>query len=184
MRAVGESPEDVYEELDIDPEAVEQLPSTDIEVEAHVHFGMTGTFPLRLADVFFTDDGAYVTEYGYVTPMFGLGTKKHRRDATGMARIFAVHGIDEVLLQANVVDWVSSDHLDRIVVYAGGRVGRPKIALSLADGDSFAYRLHDEDAAERFDDVESWAERNDVAFERRAGVGFSPVASLRRFFGQ
>ena len=183
---MGESPEDVYEELELDPEAVERLPSTDIAVEAHVHFGMTGTFPLRLADLFFTDDGAYVAEYGYVTPMFGLGTKKHRRDAKGMGRIYAVHGIDEVLLQANTVDWVGTDHLDRVVVHGGGRLGRPKIAVYLADGDSFAYRLHDDDPddpGDGFDAVEAWAERNDVAFERRPGVGFSPTESLRRFFG-
>ncbi|MFC5970913.1 hypothetical protein ACFPYI_06165 [Halomarina salina] len=181
---MGETPEDVYEDLDIDPEGVEQLPSTAIQVDAHVHFGMTGTFPLRLADLFFTDDGAYVAEYGYVTPMFGLGTKKHRREATGMARIYAVHGIDEVLLQANVVNWVSADHLDRVVVHDGGRFGRQKITLTLADGDSFAYRLHDEDTDQSLDAVEAWTGRNDVGFERRAGVGFSPTASLRRFFGQ
>ncbi|MFC6988989.1 hypothetical protein ACFQJD_10165 [Haloplanus sp. GCM10025708] len=39
-------------ETDVDPAQFEDLPNTDIEVDLHVHFGMAGSFPLRLADLF------------------------------------------------------------------------------------------------------------------------------------
>ena len=66
----GQAPAD--EEMSA--EEFEELPTSDIEVEIRIGFGMTGSFPLRLADLFFVEDGLYVAEYEYLTPIFGLGS--------------------------------------------------------------------------------------------------------------
>ena len=167
---------------DIDPTAFEDLPSTDIEVSLHVHFGMTGSFPLRLADIFFADDGLHIAEYAYITPLFGLGTRKHRRESRGMQAIYDHHGLDEVLLQADSVTWLAYDAIERIRVHDGGRLGRPKLTVSTEDG-SYAYRIHDEQSgAELAADIEACTDRHDFGVEAVAGVGFAPVENVRRFF--
>lgn len=171
---------------EIDPDEFADLPSTDVEIECHVHFGMTGSFPLKLAELFFADDGLYVAEYAYITPMFGLGMKKHHREARGMAAIYEIHGLDEVLLQADGVVWHNYANVDRVILYDGGFLGRPKIAVHPDRGRVHAYRLHDEDVT--LDDLTSrldaCSDDHGFAVERRSGVGFSPRASLARFFGR
>lgn len=163
----------------------DDLPSTDVEVEVHVHFGMTGSFPLRLADLFFADDGLYVAEYSYITPMFGLATKKHRRDARGMARIYEVHGLDEVLLQADAVFWHSYDALDRVELHDGGWLGRPKIAVYPVSGPSRAYRFHDDVLFEELvADLEACGRRRGFDVDHHRGLGFAPRESVARFFGR
>ncbi|PSP96195.1 hypothetical protein BRC94_13470 [Halobacteriales archaeon QS_5_70_17] len=178
-RADGASPE-------TDPDArpaFEELPTSDIEVEYHVHFGMTGSFPLRLAELFLANDGLHVAEYAYITPMFGLGMKKHRREADAMARIFDAHGVDEVLLQADTVHWYPYDSVRRIVVHDGGRIGRPRIAVHASTGERHAYRLHAvDDLEELVEGLRATVAGRDVAVERESGVGFSPRESLERFF--
>ena len=160
----------------------EDLPNTDIEVEAHLHFGMTGSFPLRLAELFFADDGVHVVEYSYITPMFGLGTRKHAREAASMQRVYDYHGIDEVLVQGDSVTWLNYDTVERVVVHDGGWVGRPKVDIR-AGGRSYAYRLHDDaDADGVVADLRGTADRHDFDVDRHAGVGFDPRRSVRRFF--
>lgn len=189
MSSEGESrdlpPVDGDEESEgLDPAAFEDLPSTDIEVDAHVHFGMAGSFPLRLGDLFFADDGLHIVEYSYITPMFGLGTRRHRREAEAMDRIYDVHGLDEVLLQGDKVVWLSYDDIDRVVVHDGGWIGRAKLTVYAADGASWAYRLHDtDDLGSLRADVEAAGDRYGFDVERRSGVGFSPRENVRRFFG-
>ncbi|PSP86575.1 hypothetical protein BRC83_00235 [Halobacteriales archaeon QS_1_68_17] len=117
---------------DVDPEAFDDLPTTGIEVERHVHYGMTGSFPLRMAEMFFADDGLYIAEYSYITPMFGLATRKHRREAASMERVFEIHGIDEVLLQADSVVWHSYDNLGEVVEQKL-RLGGVEAGVDLAD---------------------------------------------------
>lgn len=170
---------------EVDQSEFEDLPSTDIEVDYHVHYGMTGSFPLRMAEVFFANDGVHIAEYAYITPLFGLGFRKHRREAAGMQRIYEIHGIDEVLLQADGVHWLNPAGLDRIVLYSGGWLGRPKIALYTADGLSYAYRLHDEVVFDQLvKGITAWADRYEVAVEDRYGLGFTPVESLWRFINR
>ena len=167
---------------ELDPAAFDDLPSTDIEVLAHVHFGMAGSFPLRLAEVFFASDGLHVVEYGYITPLFGLGMKKHRREAEAMAAVYAYHGIDEVLLQGDSVTWLDYGTVERVVLHDGGRFGRAKLTI-YADEHSYAYRLHGErEPAALAADIEACADRFGFAVELTAGVGFSPRENLRRFF--
>lgn len=144
---------------------------------------MTGTFPLRLAELFFADDGVYVAEYSSITPFIGLTTRKHRREARTMDAIYENYGPDAVLVQADHVVRHSYDNVDRITIHDGGWVGRPKIAVYPTTGPSHAYRIHDRPAwAETVGDVEACAERHDLTLEHEGGLGFTPRESLRRFF--
>ncbi|GAA0468133.1 hypothetical protein MUK72_06170 [Halococcus dombrowskii] len=165
---------------EIDPTVFEELPSTDIAVHYHVHYGMAGSFPLRLADLFFADDGLHIAEYAYITPLFGLGTRKHRRESRGMQAIYDHHGLDEVLLQADSVTWLAYDAIEHVRLHDGGRLGRPKLTVS-TDEDSYAYRIHDEDSAELAAEIETCADRHGFRIETVAGVGFSPIENVRRF---
>ncbi|GAB6859928.1 hypothetical protein ACFR97_03245 [Haloplanus litoreus] len=170
---------------EVDPEQFEDLPSTDIETELHVHFGMAGSFPLRLADLFFANDGLHIAEYSYITPMFGLGTKKHRREASAMQDVYDVHGLDEVLLQADAVYWLNYEAIDRVVLHRGGYLGRPKLTVYPVDetARSHAYRLHENDDADALA-----AALRDVAADRpfdvvvESGSGFDPRENVERFF--
>ncbi|MCL7417466.1 MAG: hypothetical protein M8354_06465 [Halalkalicoccus sp.] len=169
----------------IDPSAFEDLPSTDVTVDTHVHFGMTGSFPLRLAELFFADDGVYIAEYGYIMPLFGLGTRKHHREAAAMRRVYEVHGLGEVLLQADRVIWHSYENLHRVVLYDGGRLGRTKITVYPEEGTSHAYRLHDEvQFVELTPEIERCGERYGFPVEANAGIGVRPRASLGRFWNR
>ncbi|WP_458189693.1 hypothetical protein [Haladaptatus sp. NG-WS-4] len=167
---------------DFDPGEFEDLPNTNVEVELHVHYGMAGSFPLRLAELFFADDGLYVVEYGYITPMFGLGMRKHHREASAMNRVFGIHGLDEVLVQADHVHWYSYEAVEQVRLDTGGRFGRPKLTVYGVDGRSSAYRLHDVDLDPLAADLADCLDVHDVAFERQAGLGFDPVENVRRFF--
>ena len=169
----------------VDLDEFEDLPSTDIETELHVHFGMAGSFPLRIADLFFASDGLHIAEYSYITPMFGLGTKKHRREASAMQEVYDVHGIDEVLLQADTVHWLNYDAIDRVVLYRGGYFGRPKLTVYPADetARSHAFRLHEEDDPDALA-VELREVAQEFAFDAvvETGSGFDPRENVRRFF--
>ncbi|WP_435075917.1 hypothetical protein [Halococcus sp. AFM35] len=167
---------------ELDEMDFEGLPSTDIEVHSHVHFGMTGSFPLRLAELFFADDGLHIAEYAYITPLFGLGTRKHRRESSGMQAIYDHHGLDEVLLQADSVTWLAYETVERVRVHDGGRLGRPKLTVS-TDERSYAYRIHGEQTVDELAaDIETCADEHGFIVETVAGVGFSPVENVRRFF--
>lgn len=168
---------------DPDPEEFEDLPTSDIEVDAHVHFGMTGSFPLRLAELFFADDGLHIAEYAYLTPMFGLGMRKHQREADAMGRIYDIHGVDEVLLQADTVFWYAYSAVERCVVHDGGASGRPRLAVHTTERPVHAYRLHDVDDFDALvESLEACGERRGFDVERRTGVGFDLRESLARFF--
>ena len=164
-------------------EDTEEVNTTDVEVEARVPFGMTGSFPLRLAEVFLAEDGLYIAEYSYVTPFVGLTTGKHRREAKAMGAIYEEYGLDAVMVQADSVVWHSYDNVERVVVHEGGWLGRPKLSVYPAEGPSHAYRFHDRTAwAEALPDVEAAADRHGLSLDRREGLGFTPRESVRRFF--
>jgi hypothetical protein len=172
-------------DLEVDLDEFDDLPTTDIETELHVHFGMAGSFPLRLVDLFFASDGLHVAEYSYITPMFGLGTKKHRREAGAMQEVFDVHGLDEVLLQADTVHWLNYAAIEQVVLYRGGYFGRPKLTVYPADetARSHAVRLHDEDDPDALaTSLQAVAEDRpfDAVVER--GSGFDPRENVERFF--
>lgn len=155
-----------------------------IEVEVHAHFGMTGSFPLRMAELFFASDGLHIAEYGLITPMFGLGTRKHRREAATMAAVLDRYGIDETLARADAVTWLSYDVVERVVLSDGGWLGKPRVGVYAADGATYAYRIHDESFDPEAFEVElsafGAARGFDVVLE--AGLGYRPTESVRRFF--
>lgn len=170
---------------EIDPSEFEDLPSTDIETELHVHFGMAGSFPLRIGDLFFASDGLHIVEYSYITPMFGLGTKKHRREASAMQRVYDIHGIDEVLLQGDSVYWLNYEAVDRVVLHRGGYFGRPKLTVYPADetARSHAFRLHEEDDPDALAaSLRAVAEGRPFEVVVKRGTGFDPVENVERFF--
>lgn len=159
------------------------VPESGIEVEAHLHFGMTGSFPLRLGDLFFADDGLYVVEYGYVTPFIGLTARKHRRESAHMAVLYEQHGIDAVLVVADSVVWHGYDNVERVTAHSGGWLGRPKITVYPDEGPTHAYRFHDRPRFEEgIADLEAVAREHGFELERREGLGFAPRESIRRFF--
>jgi hypothetical protein len=131
-------------DVEVDEAEFEDLPSTNIEVIHHLNFGMAGSFPLRLADIFLCKDGLYITEYGNITPLFGLVTRRHKREANVMQTIYEYHGIDEILLQSDLVMWINYANLEQVRIHDGGRFGRPKITVSTEDKASYAYRIHGE----------------------------------------
>lgn len=167
----------------IDSDAFDDLPNTDIAVETHVHFGMTGSFPLRIAELFFATDGLHIVEYAYITPLFGIGTRKHKREAETMQSVYEVHGLDEVLLQGDSVIWLNYDSLDRVIVHDGGWFGRPKITIE-TDGPTYAYRLHDDlDPESLAAHISDSADRHGFSVDLVSGVGVTPRESVRRLFG-
>lgn len=173
---------DAEEEAD----ASGEWPSADIEVEDHIHFAMTGSFPLRIAEILFTGSGLYIAEYAYVTPLFGLATKSHRREAGAMQYIYEKYGIDGVILHADRVFWLNYGMVDRVVLYSGGSIGRPKVTVYAKDGESYAYRVIGEqrDFEQLSADVEAAADGHDVPVEVNDRLGFSPRESIARFFTQ
>lgn len=128
---------------DIDASEFNDLPSTDINVQHRLGFAMTGSFPLHVADLYFCDTGLYLLKYGNITPLLGLTTQKHRREAESMAAVYKYHGIDEAILQADFVTWLSYEFITQIIIHTGGRIGRPKLTIELADDSSESYRIHD-----------------------------------------
>ena len=167
-----ESADERRVDVDIEEGEFDDLPSTGIPVVHHLNFGMTGSFPLRLADVFFCEDGIYIVEYGNITPIFGLASKRHRREADVMQTIYEYHGVDEVLLQADFVAWINYENVDQIRVYEGGRFGRAKIGIDTTDAKSYTYRIHDEFTPEELQTViENLASKNEFETNYSSGYG-------------
>ncbi len=164
----------------VDPE---KLPTADITVESHIHYAMAGSFPLQIAELFFTAEGFYIAEYSYITPLFGLGTGKHNKDANAMQAMLDQYGIDAVLLHADHVVWLNYVQIDKIMLYSGGWIGRPKITIYTADHQSYAYRLFgDREFDAIVEDVSATAEKYDMEVAERNVFGFKPRENLKRFF--
>lgn len=151
-------------------------------VHVHVHLAVAGTFPLRVADLLFTDDVVVIPEYEYVTPLFGLarGTlseageqardRYRRRDVAGLVEL------------AERTHRIAYTDVDRVRIY-DSRTGRPKVAVDVTNGPPYGYRIHapvDVDALTAA--LRSLGERRGFAVEQRSALGFSPKNGLRRFF--
>jgi hypothetical protein len=151
-------------------------------VGVHVHFAMTGTVPLRLADLFFTDEALLVVEYGLFTPLFGLATGGPRRAAARMARAYAEDGVAAVRERGDRTVALAYDDVERVVLHDGGRLARERVAVQVADGPSYAYRVHAPvDLEALADGLSAFGPTADVPVAVRTGLGFSPLGSLRRF---
>lgn len=147
---------------------------------------MAGSFPLRLAEFFFVDDGVYIAEYSKITPFFGLLGKQPGKDAIAMQRIYDRDGIDGVLLASDRLLWLNTTILHRVKLVSGGWIGYPKITFYTTDNQSYAYRIHDE--SKSFDDMATglteWADEFDVTTDIGEGLGISPRENIVRFFWQ
>lgn len=170
----------------MDDEGHPDLPTTDIEVTAHIHHGMAGSFPLRLAEFFFVSDGVFIAEYSKITPFFGLLAKQPGKDAMAMQAIYDRDGIDGVLLAADRLLWLNAGMLQRVKFVTGGWIGYPKITFYTNDHQSYAYRIHD--TSQSFDEVASglteWGAATDVEMEIGDGLGITVRENIVRFFWQ
>lgn len=185
MSAQGDQPSEgpADADADADAESEPEPVESDIEVGIHAHFGMRGSFPLRIAEVFFAADGVHIAEYGMVTPMFGLGMNKHHREAGAMQEVFEEFGLDEVLARADAVTWLAYDAIDEVVVSDGGRLGNPRVGIYTKRQEAKAYRIHDEkfDSHGFVDALTSYGAAHDLDVSHESGLGYRPVESLRRF---
>lgn len=161
----------------------ERIGRSGIDVRLHGHFGMTGSFPLRIAEVFFASDGVHVAEYGIITPLFGLGASKHEREAAAMQQVLDEHGLDEVLARSDAVRWFSYDAIERVVVSDGGWLGNPRLGLYPTEGEPHAYRIHDDgfDPDSFTDRLSAIADDDGFDVVAESGLGYRPRESVRRF---
>jgi hypothetical protein len=151
-------------------------------VHVHVHFTMTGAFPLRMADLLFTDEALLVAEYGHLTPLFGIARGRTHDLAERAVERYRAEGVSGLLAEADRTHRVAYDDLEAVRLYDGRSVARPKVAVDTATGPAYAYRIH---APVSMDDLtaalRSLGERRGFTVDRSAGVGFDPAASVRRF---
>jgi hypothetical protein len=152
-------------------------------VGVHLHFGMTGTLPLRLAELFFTDEGLTVVEYGTITPLFGLATGGHRREAARMADAYVEDGIEGAERAGDRTVHLEYDEIDRIVCFDGRMFAREKVAIHLRDDEPpYAYRIHAPVDLEEFAaGLATFPPTVDVEVAVRSGIGFRPSESIARF---
>lgn len=151
-------------------------------VHVHVHLVMGGTFPLRMADLCFTDDALVVPEYHNLTPLFGIARRKTHDVAETATDRYRVEGLAGLVDMAERTHRIPYDDLERVRLYDGRSVGRPKVAVDVAVGPPYAYRVHapvDLDALTAA--LSGLGDRRGFAVERSPTLGFSPRNSLRRF---
>lgn len=154
----------------------------DPAVGVHVHFGMTGSVPLRLAELFFTDAGLRIVEYGTFTPLFGLATGGPRRAAAAMARAAVDGGLAAARDHGDRTVALDYDGIERVVLHDGGRFARERVAVHVDRGPPYAYRVHAPvDVEELAGGLAAFGPTADLSVVVRSGVGFAPIQSLRRF---
>lgn len=152
-------------------------------VHVHVHFVMTGAFPLRVADLLFTDDELLIPEYAHLTPLFGIARGRNHDLAEQAVERYRAEGVDGLLAEASRTHRLPYDDLDRVRLYAGRSVARPKVGVDTAAGPPYAYRIHAPvDLSALTTALEGLGDRRGFTVERSDAIGFDPVASCRRFF--
>jgi hypothetical protein len=151
-------------------------------VHVHLHFVMTGGFPLRVADLLFTDDELLIPEYAHLTPLFGIARGRTHDAAERAVERYRVEGVTGLVAEASRTHRLSYDEIERVRLYTGRSVARPKVAVDTAGGPPYAYRIHapvDLSALTRA--LASLGDRRGFTVERSAAVGFDPKGSCRRF---
>lgn len=143
---------------------------------------MAGTFPLRMADLLFTDEQLVIPEYQYLTPLFGIARGNTHDVAETAVERYRTGGASALVEFAERTHRVDYDDLDRIRLYSGRAVARPKVAVDVASGAPYAYRVHAPvDVSSLAEALTGLGARRGFAVESRSGVGFRPLQSLRRF---
>jgi len=163
------------------PDRPESLTGGALVVHVHVHLAVTGAFPLRVADVLFTDDGVVIPEYEYLTPLFGVAQSGVGTAGERARDRFHEGGPAGLVDLAERVHRLPYDDVTAVRIYQSS-VGRPKIAVVTESGPPYAYRVHAPvDAESLAAALGSLGDRRGFDVEQHAGIGYSPVASLRRF---
>ncbi len=151
-------------------------------VEVHVHLVMTGTFPLRVADLLFTTTELLIPEYEYITPLFGILRSSVDNASKQAKKRYRDGGVVALLELAEETHRFSYEAVKCIRVYQSG-IARPKVAVVVDDAPTYAYRIHAPvDLDSLTDALQSLGRRRNFSVERHDRIGFSPVNSLRRFF--
>ncbi|MDG5776007.1 hypothetical protein VB773_14510 [Haloarculaceae archaeon H-GB2-1] len=154
----------------------------DPAVHVHVHFVMTGAFPLRLVDLCFTDDAVVAPEYALLTPLFGLARGQAPDEAAHAVERYRDGGLAALEALANRVQREPYSDVEAVVLFDGGPVARPKLSIRLTEGPPLAYRLHAPvDLDELTAALRSLGKRRDFTVERRSGIGIRPLTNVRRF---
>lgn len=150
-------------------------------VHVHVHLAMAGSFPLRVADLLFTDAAVVIPEYAHLTPLFGIA-RGGATDAGEAARDrYREDGLPGLVAFSERTHRLGYDAIKRVVLYEGGAT-RPKLAVETETGPPYAYRIHAPIEADALAGaLRSLGERRGFALERRSGSGLRPRNSLRRF---
>lgn len=135
-----------------------------------IHYGMSGSVPLRLFEFVFEPAGCYVFDCGGFTPMFDLARGRHTRRAARVDAVYRDDGLAGLLALADTVTWLSWETVERVVLYDGGRFTRPKLQI-LTGGEtpSTSVRLHDVDVESLSASLERVETR--VRVERVEGAG-------------
>ncbi|MEF8853262.1 MAG: hypothetical protein V5A28_12735 [Haloarculaceae archaeon] len=150
-------------------------------VHVHVHLAVTGAFPLRVADVLFTGDGVVIPEYEYLTPLFGIARSGVAEAGETARERYREAGLPGLVGAAERVHRLPYDDVATVRLYHS-RVSRPKVAVTVESGPPYAYRLHAPvDLDSLAGALRSLGDRSGFAVERHAGIGYSPVTSVRRF---
>lgn len=154
-------------------------PPSDVHV--HVHLVVAGSFPLRVADLLFTNDELVVPEYEHLTPLFGLARNGMSRASENGRERYRQDGVAGLVEAAERVHRLPYDDLAAVRLY-DSRIGRPKIAIDPTEGVPYAYRIHATVEMEALTEaLRSLGEPRGFAVERKAKIGFHPRNSLRRF---
>jgi hypothetical protein len=151
-------------------------------VYVHVHLAVTGAFPLRVADVLFTDEVVLVPEYEFLTPLFGIARGRVAEAGAAARRRRRENGVEGLLEAAERTHRIPYEDVSRVRVYDGTGVGRPKVAVDVTDGPPYAYRIHapvDVDALVAA--LEGHGERRGFGLSVSSGLEFAPGSSLHRF---
>jgi hypothetical protein len=136
-----------------------------------VHYGMTGSVPLRLFEFVFEPAGCYLLDCGAFTPLFGLASGGHRRRAAALDAAYADHGVDGLLASADTVTWLSVDRIERVTLHDGGWVARPKLSVATTgDAPARSVRLHGVDVDALADALGTLA-GDGLRIDRASGAG-------------
>jgi hypothetical protein len=152
-----------------------------LAVHVHVHRVATGSFPLRVADILFTDHELVIPEYAHLTPLFGIARGRVAAAGDRASERYREAGLDGLATLAERTYRVEYDRVERVRLY-DGRGTRPKIAVDVDEGPPYAYRIHAPVEVEKLASaLGALGDRRGFTIERPSGSGFSVQNSLWRF---
>lgn len=151
-------------------------------LHVHVHLVMGGAFPLRMADLLFMDSRLVIPEYHYLTPIFGIARGKTHAVAESAVERFQAEGTVGLVEMAERTHHVDYADVERVRLYTGRSIGRPKVAIDVVSGPPYAYRVHAPVDMDRLAAaLQGLGSRREFPVELHSGLGFDPINSLRRF---